>query len=232
MHVTGFYKDIRDLLGTEIHETYISGNRYARYVNRDYGNVRGITIAFDKRRSGNFSASVDYTFQIAEGNASDPNATFWDNQSIPPQESEKQVVPLDWDQTHTLNFSVTFSQPNNWVASILGRYGSGLPYTPAFQYQRTGIENSERKPAQYSVDLKATKEFQIERVICRVFLKITNLFDNQNENEVYSDTGRAGYTLTRSSGAVTGPLTYDDYYKRSDFYTAPRQFKIGVSMGF
>jgi hypothetical protein len=232
MHITGYYKDIRDLLGTEIHETYISGNKYARYVNRDYGNVRGITIAFDKRSTGYLSASIDYTYQVAEGNASDPNATFWDNQSIPPRESEKQVVPLDWDQTHTLNLSVTLSKSSSWGLSIIGRYGSGLPYSPAYQYQRTGIENSERKPPQYNVDLKTYKKFTLGKVKYSLYLIIYNLFDVMNEVDVYSDTGRAGYTLIRSTGRVIGPLTYDDYYKRPEFYSTPRLVKVGVSVGF
>jgi hypothetical protein len=233
MDITGYYKDIRDLLGTEIHETYQMGQKYALYVNRDYGNVRGITVALSKRRSGYLSASIDYTYQVAEGNASDPDATFWDNQSIPPRESEKQVVPLDWDQTHTLNFSVTLSEPQSWGISLLGRYGSGLPYTPAFEYQRTGFENSERKPAQYNVDLRAHKDFHMSRARFTLFLKIYNLFDRTNEDDVYSDTGRADYTLTRSTGEVTGPLTYDDYYNnRAEYYSAPRQVKVGMSVAF
>ena len=61
---------------------------------------------------------------------------------------------------------------------------------------------------------------------------IYNLFDVINEDDVYSDTGRAGYTLTRSTGATTGPLTYDDYYLRSEFYSSPRQVKVGISIGF
>lgn len=232
MDVTGFYKDMRDLLGTEIHEIYQMGHKYALYVNRDYGNVRGITLALNKRRSGLLSASIDYTYQVAEGNASDPNATFWDNQSIPPRESEKQVVPLDWDQTHTLNFSVTLSEPDSWGIGILGRLGSGLPYTPAYQHQRTGFENSERKPPQYNFDLKAHKALKLGPIGCSFFLKIYNLFDRMNESDVYSDTGRAGYTLTRSTGEVTGPLTYDDYYRRAEYYSAPRQVRAGISIGF
>jgi hypothetical protein len=65
-----------------------------------------------------------------------------------------------------------------------------------------------------------------------MFVQIINLFDKLNEESVYSDTGRAGYTLTRSGGAVDGPLTYDDYYNRPEFYSIPRHVKIGVSLGF
>ena len=52
-------------------------------------------------------ASLDYTFSIAEGNSSDPNSVFLDNQSSPPIESEVELVPLDWDQTHTINGPVS-----------------------------------------------------------------------------------------------------------------------------
>ena len=41
--LTFFYKDIRDLLGTEVIETYNFG-QYARNTNVDYGSVSGITF--------------------------------------------------------------------------------------------------------------------------------------------------------------------------------------------
>jgi len=231
--VTGFYKDIRDLLGTEIHETYILGDRYARYVNRDYGNVRGFTVAIDKRPSHHFWASMDYTYQVAEGNASDPNSVFLDQQSDPPRESEVQVVPLDWDQSHTLNFTFTLGDPTSWSVSLIGRLGSGLPYTPEVQNLRTSFENSERKPAQQTFDLRAYKNFRIGRLNYSLFLKVYNLFDRRNENQVYLDTGRAYYTLvSRYAGDVRGVNTLKDFLNRPDFYSEPRQVVFGVSVSF
>ncbi|MCD6166752.1 TonB-dependent receptor [bacterium] len=231
--VTGFYKDIRGLVGTEIYELYVLGDRYARYINRDYGNVRGFTIALDKRHGGLLSASVDYTYQVAEGNASDPNAQFYDRQSEPPRESEIQVVPLDWDQTHTLNFTVTLSQPNSWGISIIGRFGSGLPYTPEVQHLRTSFENSERKPPQYTFDLRTYREFRWRNLKYSIFLKVSNLFDQKNENQVYLDTGRAGYTLvSRYAGDVQGVNTLEDFLNRPDFYSEPRRVVVGITIGF
>jgi len=231
--ITGFYKDIRGLVGTEIYELYILGDRYARYINRDYGNVRGFTIALDKRGRGLLSASVDYTYQVAEGNASDPDAVFYDRQSDPPRESEIQVVPLDWDQTHTLNFVVTLGRPNSWNLSLIGRFGSGLPYTPEVQHLRTSFENSERKPAQYTFDLYAYKEFQWRNLKYSIFLKVYNLFDRKNENQVYLDTGRAGYTLvSRYAGDVQGVNTLEDFLNRPDFYSEPRRVVAGITVGF
>ncbi|MDZ7310326.1 MAG: TonB-dependent receptor [candidate division KSB1 bacterium] len=233
MDVTGFYKDIRDLLGTEIHELYILGDRYARYVNRDYGNVRGVTLAFSKRHSHAFSVNVNYTYQVAEGNASDPRSVFYNQQSNPPRASEIQVVPLDWDQTHTLNFDVTVGDAKTWGISLIGQLGSGLPYTPEEQNIRIDIENSARKPPQYNFNLRAYRTFRIAGLEYSAFLRVFNLLDRRNENFVYLDTGRAGYTLvSRYAGDVRGVNTLEEFLRRPDWYAEPRQMVLGLSVGF
>ncbi len=71
LDLTVYYSDIRNLLGIEILETY-EGFNFGRFVNRDYGNVKGIIVTLDKRFADFFSAKLDYTFQVASGNASDP----------------------------------------------------------------------------------------------------------------------------------------------------------------
>ncbi|HFE65542.1 MAG TPA: TonB-dependent receptor [Caldithrix sp.] len=233
LDITGFYKDIRNLLGTKIIEHYTATMLYAKYVNRDYGNVRGFTLALEKRSTNFLSARIDYTFQVAEGNASDPNSVFLDNQSSPPRESEIKVVPLDWDQTHTLNVSIILSQTNNWGLSLLARLGSGLPYTPSFQGIRTSYENSERKPSNFTVDLNAHKDFYLSGIKSTIFLRIYNLFDRKNEITVFDDTGRAGYTLASFyAGDWRNYSTQEDYYNRPNYYSEPRRVILGMSLGF
>jgi len=233
LDVTGFYKDIRNLLGTEIVEHYIATMLYAKYVNRDYGNVRGFTLALEKRRTKLLSARIDYTYQVSEGNASDPKSVFLDNQSSPARETEIKVVPLDWDQTHTLNLSIILSQPSNWGVSLLARLGSGLPYTPSFQGIRTSYENSGRRPAHSIIDLNAHKEFTLMGLKYSIFLKVYNLLDRKNEVKVYEDTGRANYTLRSFyTGEWRNYSTLNDYLNRPDFYSEPRRIILGVSMGF
>jgi outer membrane receptor for ferrienterochelin and colicin len=230
MDITGFYKDMRNLLGTEIIELYTATMLYARYVNRDYGNVKGVTLALKKRRTGCLSANIDYTYTIAEGNASDPNSVFLDNRTSPPRESEIKVVPLDWDQTHTLNFSVILSEPESWGLSLLARMGSGLPYTPSFQGIRTSYENSERKPTHMTFHLNAHKDFTLSKVAFTIFLKIYNMFDQKNEIIVYEDTGRAGYSLASFyAGDWRNYSTRGDYLNRPDFYSEPRRIILGMS---
>jgi len=234
LDLTAYYKDIRNLLGTEVLQT-LTGIRYARYINRDYGQVKGITLAFEKRYSQGFSANIDYTFQIAKGNASDPNSVFLDQQAQPPIESNKQMVPLDWDRRHQINATVTVGDPNKMTVSLIGRLGSGLPYTPSFQELQTAVENSQRRPTVATVDLYAQKYFKLGGLRYGVFLRVYNLFDRLNELEVYTDTGRAGYSLVRFYAGDRRPRglnTLDEYLLRPDFYSEPRQVVVGASVEF
>ena len=231
--ITGYYKDIRNLLGSEI---YIKNEfrKFSKLVNRDYGAVKGITLSFEKRFSYGIGATVDYTFQVARGSASDPNAAFNNAQANPPIEENKQLVPLDWDRTHSLNFTLTLGIPGDYIASFIGRLGSGLPYTPSLQNQRTGLENSDNRPAFFNVDFYVTKYFEIIGQQFSVFAKIYNLFDTLNEVNVFGDTGRAGETLelTRNQQPPRGVNTIQEFFTRPDFYSSPRQIVFGASVSF
>lgn len=231
--LTGYYKDIRNLLATEIHIKN-EFRKFSKLINRDYGSVKGFTISFEKRFSEGIGATVNYTFQIAKGNASNPNDAFNKAQSNPPIEANKQLVPLNWDRRHSLNFTITAGSPGNFIASLVGRLGSGLPYTPSIQNQRTGLENSDNRPAYFNADLYITKYFEIFGKSASVYAKIYNLFDTANEVEVFGDTGRAGYTieLTRAQEAPRGVNSLQEFFTRPDFYSPPRQIIIGASFSF
>ncbi|MCK7521818.1 MAG: hypothetical protein MZV64_31140 [Ignavibacteriales bacterium] len=94
-------------------------------------------------------------------------------------------------------------ESNNWNISLIGRFGTGLPYTPLITgkqiYLRT---NSERRPTQTNVDLLAEKSFDLGGLNLSVFLKVFNLFDILNERLIYTDTGRSTYTLLTNQGSA------------------------------
>jgi outer membrane receptor protein involved in Fe transport len=229
LDITGFYKDIRNLLGTKIVDTFIAGDRYALYINRDYGNVRGVTASMTLRRVGNVSATLDYTYSVAEGNASDPATAYYDELSG--NEPEKQLVPLDWDQRHTINGTVTFYLGKTGGISFIGQYGSGLPYTPALAGTRLSFENSERKPAQFNVDFRSHWSMAIGGFNLRFQVNVYNLFDIRNERLVYSDTGRATYSLVPTYLPEEQKYnTLSEYLTRPDYFSPPRQIKIGCSV--
>ncbi len=231
LNISAFYKDVRNLLGTQIIETLAAGDRYALYINRDYGNVRGITLTLDKRYSNLISAKLDYTYSIAEGNASDPEATFYNTAND--IEPEKQLVALDWDQRHTANGSVNIGIPNNWNISFIAQLGSGLPYTPEFRGTRTAFENAGRKPYRFNVDLRCHKMFTWYKMHFGLYFVVYNIFDRRNEDYVYGDTGRATYSLIPTyTPESSGPNTLSEYLRRPDYYSSPREVKVGFSVGF
>ena len=232
VEVTGYFKDIRNLNSTKIVQSFVAGDRYGLYINKDYANSRGITVAVSKRPRGPFSGNVDYTFSISEGNASDPAAAFYDEQAN--IEPEKVLGPLDWDQRHTLNTTMTYHPIKNSGVSVVFSYGSGLPYTTEYVGVRTSFENNAREPATYNVDMRSYYNFILmNKFQVSAHINVYNLFDIRNELTVYNDTGRSTYTLLPTyTPQISGPgfNTLDEYLVRPDFYSSPRQIKVGFSL--
>jgi len=228
-----YYRDVRNLLGMEILKTY-EGFKYARFINRDYGNVRGFLITLDKRFSSFFSAKLDYTYQIAEGNASDPMSVFNKNQTNPPIEEAKVVVPLDWDQRHTLNLSVNIGEPGDWNAGAIFQYGSGWPYTEDAKVSNgVRFENGGIKPATYNVDLRFEKLIDLGGLKINTFLLVYNVLDINNEYGVYGTTGRANTDLNvKEAGAIIGLNTIEEYVNNPEMYSKPREIRLGFGFGF
>ncbi len=239
---TLFYRDVRDWVGTSpLINTPNVAIKYSQYENKDYENVRGITLKIIKRHSNHFSARVDYTYQVVEGTYSNPNDAF--NAITAQREPRLSLIPLNWDQNHTVNASVIYTQ-NNWTASLIGRYWSGRPYTPSFTRGEVlgsaayiGLkENSARLPAQKSVDLYVNRRFDLGAVNLDVFVNIYNLTDQQDATSVYSDTGSPDYTTNVNPGRITYTAsrvgTIDDYVNQPGWYTTPRQVQVGVALNF
>lgn len=232
---TVYYRDIRNLLGMEIINTYGGAVKYARFINRDYGNVRGFILTLDKRFADYFSAKIDYTYQIAEGNASDPMQVFNNNQTDPPLEETKMVVPLNWDQRHTLNFTTSVGVPGDWIAAFIFQYGSGLPYTEDVRISNgVRFENGGIRPASFNLDFRAEKVIDLGGFKINTYLWVYNILDIKNEYGVYSTTGRA----TTDLGPVFTPVeviglnTVDQFIKNPSMYSSPREIRLGFGFGF
>jgi len=244
--VSAFYKDIRDLLATQSID-YLSPNygpaSYSIYLNKDYGNVKGLTLSLTKRwdPTTKTSAFIDYSYQLTEGNA-DSAGSFYFN-SLTGEEEEKRVVLLDWDQPHVLNATITISEPQNWGISFIGKLSAGWPYTPVTPNANyVSVHNSERKPWQKNVNMRIFKNLKLGAFDVVLFTKIFNLFDTRNERYVFDDTGRAGYTYanrsTQETEALTshygeeGVHTWEEYQQRAYYYRAPRSVQFGLSFEF
>lgn len=236
--LTAYFRDIRNLAGTRADEIRLPGgsSSYSQYVNSDFGFVQGIVLTVTKRLTDNWSATVDYTFQSAKGNASDPAATR--NQIAGGEQPEIKLIKLNWDQTHTVNATFSYASEDNWGFSFIGQYGSGFPYTPTSSLNlSTLLTNSELKPKSVNVDMRAYKDFVFGDYRLSLFARVYNLFDIRNEVNVYNDSGTADFTIDeflRRNDDNPDELvnTLDEYYRNPTFYSEPRRVEVGATIFF
>jgi len=236
MDVTAYLRDIRGLTGTRGDEIIVYGgaSKYSRYVNSDFGYVKGLVLTVDKKFSSGFNATLDYTYQVARGSASDPQEarTAETGGALP----NVQLLPLGWDQRHTLNIIIGYTA-GSWGASSIMQYGSGTPYTPRSSTDiSTILTNTQIKPSFWNMDVRAYCEVHLKPVRLVLFTRVFNVFDVRNEIRVFDDTGRAGFTTDVDRALATKPKQYvnsvDDYYRIPVHYSEPRRVELGMNLEF
>ena len=217
-----FYKDIRDLLGVEFVSTYAAAE-YARLTNVDFGNVIGFTVAFDQRRIGPFSSTIDYTWQRALGNSSDPRETA--TRAAAGEDPRPEQIPLNWDQRNTLNATFALQEHDDFSISAVIKYNGGQPYTPSIGSGfGAGLErNSSNKSASLLIDLRAEKFFEIAGLNMSLFARAFNVLDTRFVNGfVFTNTGSPDYSLTPVADQVT--------LANPNRYFPPRRIELGFSL--
>jgi outer membrane receptor protein involved in Fe transport len=245
LDVTLFYKDTRDWVGTSpLYKTVQTRVSYSKYVNKDYSNVYGMTLDLEKRFSHLFAARVYYAYQLAEGTYSNPKDAFDQvYNASEPEEPRLAMVPMNWDQRHTLNAYLTMNT-GNWTFTVTGRYLSGDPYTPSISKSETTggatyvgwSTNSERIPSSSSVDLRVFKSFPIDEWRINLYAIIYNVFDQRGVTGVFSASGLADFdpnTYADYHGYNASRIgSYNEQIRRPDYYQSPRQVQLGLSLSF
>ncbi|MBN2091611.1 TonB-dependent receptor [candidate division KSB1 bacterium] len=242
LHVTGFYRDIRDWVGISPAIDTYRGTTYHKYINNDHATVKGITLSGQYRQS-QFAINLDYTYMVAKGTYSNPDQAY--NSARSQEEPLLQLISLDWDQRHSLNVTTSYNY-RGWNASLISSLNTGLPYTPSFaRGESTGSstqsglrENSEVRPTVYNLDLRVSKRIKLGSFYTDVLLNVFNLLDTRNPRNVYSDTGRPDYTFEGYTQIDRDPGRPDveisnvaEYYQRPGNYYAPRFIQLGLSFG-
>ncbi len=232
LDITAFYRDIRDWISSsQPIPTFLAGISYSKRINRDFANVRGITLAVNKRFTNNYSFGVDYTFQIAEGTNSSPDQEFYSQ--LNGAEPTKVLSPLDWDQTHTFNANLYVGDVD-WGISLIFNFYTGQPYTPTYvagAYAGRNVlsglaQNSRRKPSITRLDLELHKNFSFSFLDIQLFLKIFNLFDAKNPLLVFGDTGKPDFTIEELQVKDYDPGWFD----YPNFYSEPRNIYLGTKI--
>lgn len=236
LEVAVFYKDIYDLLTIIPIATY-NQIRYGLYSNKDYGNVKGLEIKWDYF-DGPISLGLNYTLQYTKGVADDPNTNF--SRAGNKLDEFNILIPLAWDQRHTLNITAGYTVPKYGVSTTIF-YNSGFPYTwsPLPESRLSDINlrpNNAPMPNMFQVDLRAFYNiWQNDNMRLKINLLIYNLLDMLNEVSVYSSTGQAYTDIVRESDLTEHHSDFNSYYDRvqnPQMYAAPRKIKIGLEFAF
>lgn len=186
LKISAFYKEQRDQVQlVNVFQAY--PNTYRSYGNRDFGTVKGITVAYDLRRTGNLRMTANYTLQFANGTGSDANSAAGLVNAGEP--NLLVIFPYSYDQRHGFNIVIdyrygsgkdyngpkigNFEVLGNTGLNLVTNIGSGTPYS-ALQFPigdallapnsspLDGTLNGSRKPWQYRLDLQIDRNFAFE----------------------------------------------------------------------
>jgi len=236
MEVAVYYRDIFDLLSTQIFTTY-NERKYGVYSNKDYGNVKGLELKVDFVKD-RFSAFMNYTLQYSRGNADNPSQNF--DRSGGVLDPITRLIPMSWDQRHTFNTTIAYGM-DAWGVTLTGYYDSGTPFNwepldISILDDISFLPNNEYMPSTFSVDMNAHYFFRLRNNMGLKFgLQAYNILDGLNDAWVDSRTGQAYNSIIRDNdidGHYSDFNEYVDTVHDPSMYEAPRYFKFSMDLTF
>jgi len=186
--ISAFYRENRNM----INQRMIVGaypRTYIMFDNIDFSTVKGLSAAFDFRRTGGSKINLNYTLQFADGSGS--NANSGANLAQSGQPNLRILTPLDFDQRHSfvINYDYRFGAKKEYkgptfqtkkgktvqVFEDIGfnlsfLLGSGTPYTRwispsnSFAAGRSSILgqiNGSSKPWNFRTNLRIDKNIPL-----------------------------------------------------------------------
>jgi len=213
LKISAFYREMRDMMQSfSFTEAYPV--TYIAFGNLDFGTVKGYTMQYDLRRTGNVRLNANYTLQFADGTGS--SSTSGANIARSGQPNLRYILPLTFDSRHQVvmnmdyrygggaayNGPVWFGKRvlENAGLNVVLNANSGTPYTRrslAFGLTDgvtpiTGNINGSRLPWSFRIDATANKMWNFNEgpfSNFEVYVQLLNVLNTQNTLGVYSYTG-------------------------------------------
>src|SRR5690606_6802260 len=162
--------------------------QYITYSNIDFGTIKGLTLTYDLRRTGNISLRANYTLQFASATGSNANSGV--NLANSGDPALRVINPTDRDQRHVfivaLDYRFTGGKDYNGPViggsqilanaglNIVGNLGSGTPYSQQSTASgaagiqslggATSLEgqlNGSRMPSRFTLNVQLDKSFEL-----------------------------------------------------------------------
>jgi len=184
--ISAFYKEMRDQVQLiRVEDAYPAS--YTSFGNRDFGTVKGTTVSYDLRRTGNIRINASYTLQFANGTGSD--ATSAQSLIAAGEPNLRTILPFNYDQRHRFTLVLDyrygggkdykgpkikkFGLFENTGLNIQANAGSGTPYSrqqvitaaSLINPQTSGLEgtlNGSRLNWQYRVDGQLDRNWELK----------------------------------------------------------------------
>jgi len=185
LKISGFYREQRNQVAM-VNRIGAYPQTYSTWGNIDFGTIKGLTVAYDLRRSGNISMRTSYTLQFADGTGSNPYAA--QNLIASDQPNLRTIYPYSYDQRHQIITALDYRYGSganydgpriggkeifkNTGANLVANFASGMPYsrqqritgaalisTPAPILE--GEPFGSRKPWNFRADLQIDKNITL-----------------------------------------------------------------------
>lgn len=255
--VTVFVKDIFNYPTSERFTVQyydpVEGSKEATYFlyrNSDYSRSRGVELSLRKRRGRYLSGSVNYTYSIATGRSSDPNAQRELYIGGATGEVELAEGFLWWNRPHSLSATLDYrvdaprgprllgvQLPGHW--GINGNYSlsSGRAYTKEdITGQPISEDYAHNGPLEQNLNVKLQKWVLWGNYRLEFTLQGWNIFDWDQPRTLDPVTGKP---YADGVGSYQNPPTDPDsrlarYLSLADpsRLGSPRRFKFGVGVNF
>ena len=184
LKVEAFYRELRNMIQIRsIVGAYPAS--YKTFDNIDFGTVKGLTLSYDLRPTGNLWMKSSYTLQFADGTGSTTQTQLaLINAGLP---NLRTVNPVNFDQRHRIVTTVDYHYGSgsdyngpvwfdrqvfaNAGVNFIANLGSGTPYTPQViatpitgevSPTTEGSINGARLPWQFNVDMNIDKNITLE----------------------------------------------------------------------
>ena len=213
LKLSAFYREMRDMMQSfSFTEAYPV--TYIAFGNLDFGTVKGYTVQYDLRRTGNVRLNANYTLQFADGTGS--SSTSGANIARSGQPNLRYILPLSYDSRHQVVMNMdyrygggpAYNGPVWFGKRVLENAGlnlvlnanSGTPYTRRVlaygltdaQTPMTGNINGSRLPWSFRVDATANKVWNFNEGPLsnfEIYVQMLNVLNTQNVLGVYPYTG-------------------------------------------
>lgn len=230
---------------------------YTVLVNGDFLTSRGVEVTFRRRLADRWSYDINYGLSRATTNSRPPDRA---NEIQRTDESNRQQLletVADVDQPYNFNATLSYqvredipSLPmnsgrflRNTRATLTFSTRAGIPYTPvrAASFGQVGTTanaadiNSGRQPSTQQIDLVVDKGFRIGAVRYSGFLRVSNLLDRKNCQQVFANTGTCDAGLRDFNNrrvGNTGDASTSTAFDQPEYIGARRSLSTGITVNF